>query len=192
MREIRTSGLMSGEGKRGDWPSLKPPRLSSTLPAARRQTGHGAETDRPKNARWPHTRRDRTFMLGYPAPVRPSSRPTCNGRRRRRSCRSPRESRHRAQTTDEVDTRVPSKRPCGRSQTSLYNTARSQRARLPTAGAPDDHSAQRLDRAVGERACCRGLAPAHLQPWSQADRCTKIQPGPPGGPGQEEAFGEMT
>ena len=32
MREIRTSGLMSGEGKRSDaeWP--KPPRLSSTLP----------------------------------------------------------------------------------------------------------------------------------------------------------------
>jgi hypothetical protein len=31
MREIRTSGLMSGEGKRGDavWPKL--PRLSSTL-----------------------------------------------------------------------------------------------------------------------------------------------------------------
>ena len=32
MREIRTSGLMSGEGKRGDWPSLKLPRPSSTLP----------------------------------------------------------------------------------------------------------------------------------------------------------------
>jgi hypothetical protein len=31
MREIRTSGLMSGEGKRGDWQSLKPPRPSSTL-----------------------------------------------------------------------------------------------------------------------------------------------------------------
>ncbi len=31
MREIRTSGLMSGEGKRGDWPTLKPPRPSSTL-----------------------------------------------------------------------------------------------------------------------------------------------------------------
>ena len=32
MREIRTSGLMSGDGKRGDaaWP--KPPRPSSTLP----------------------------------------------------------------------------------------------------------------------------------------------------------------
>ena len=31
MREIRTSGLMSGEGKRGDWQSLQPPRPSSTL-----------------------------------------------------------------------------------------------------------------------------------------------------------------
>jgi hypothetical protein len=31
MREIRTSGLMSGEGKRSDWQSLKPPRPSSTL-----------------------------------------------------------------------------------------------------------------------------------------------------------------
>jgi hypothetical protein len=31
MREIRTFGLMSGEGKRGDWQSLKPPRPSSTL-----------------------------------------------------------------------------------------------------------------------------------------------------------------
>src|SRR3954462_10730997 len=36
MREIRTSGLMSGDGKRGDaaWP--KPPRPSSTLPDAHR------------------------------------------------------------------------------------------------------------------------------------------------------------
>ena len=33
MREICTSGSMSGEGKRSDWQSLKPPRLSSTLPA---------------------------------------------------------------------------------------------------------------------------------------------------------------
>ncbi len=33
MREIRTSGLMSGEGKRSDWPGLKPPRASSTLRA---------------------------------------------------------------------------------------------------------------------------------------------------------------
>ena len=32
MREICTSGSMSGEGKRSDWQSLKPPRLSSTLP----------------------------------------------------------------------------------------------------------------------------------------------------------------
>ena len=31
MREIRTFGLTSGEGKRGDWQSLKPPRPSSTL-----------------------------------------------------------------------------------------------------------------------------------------------------------------
>ncbi|MGB9425368.1 MAG: hypothetical protein WCB09_02620, partial [Methylocella sp.] len=36
MREIRTSGLMSGEGKRSvaAWP--KPPRPSSTLPKARK------------------------------------------------------------------------------------------------------------------------------------------------------------
>jgi hypothetical protein len=34
MRAIRTSGLMSGDGKRGDaaWP--KPPRPSSTLPGS--------------------------------------------------------------------------------------------------------------------------------------------------------------
>src|SRR6266702_1496793 len=31
MREIRTSGLTSGEGKRGDCNWLKPPRPSSTL-----------------------------------------------------------------------------------------------------------------------------------------------------------------
>ena len=30
-----TSGLMSGEGKRSDWPSLKPPRPSSTLLSCR-------------------------------------------------------------------------------------------------------------------------------------------------------------
>ena len=30
MPEIGTSGLMSGEGKRSDWPSLKQPRPSST------------------------------------------------------------------------------------------------------------------------------------------------------------------
>ena len=39
MREIRTSGLMSGEGKRGDWLSLMPPRLSSTLLAAELEAG---------------------------------------------------------------------------------------------------------------------------------------------------------
>ncbi len=32
LREIRTSGLMSGKGKRSNWPCLKPPRPSSTLP----------------------------------------------------------------------------------------------------------------------------------------------------------------
>jgi len=32
MREIRTSGLMSGEGKRGVAARPKPPRPSSTLP----------------------------------------------------------------------------------------------------------------------------------------------------------------
>jgi hypothetical protein len=39
MREIRTSGLMSGEGKRGvaAWPKL--PRPSSTLPIAKRPAG---------------------------------------------------------------------------------------------------------------------------------------------------------
>src|SRR5882672_1249250 len=31
MPEIGTSGSMSGDGKRGDWRSLKPPRPSSTL-----------------------------------------------------------------------------------------------------------------------------------------------------------------
>jgi hypothetical protein len=31
MRETRTSGLMSGDGKRSDWQGLKPPRPSSTL-----------------------------------------------------------------------------------------------------------------------------------------------------------------
>ncbi len=31
MREIRTSGSMSGEGKRSDAERPKPPRLSSTL-----------------------------------------------------------------------------------------------------------------------------------------------------------------
>src|SRR3954462_13438809 len=38
MREIRTSGLTSGDGKRGDaaWP--KPPRPSSTLPGGSRYT----------------------------------------------------------------------------------------------------------------------------------------------------------
>jgi hypothetical protein len=34
MPQIGTSGSMSGEGKRSDWHSLKPPRLSSTLPGA--------------------------------------------------------------------------------------------------------------------------------------------------------------
>ncbi len=32
MREIRTSGSMSGEGRRSDCQRLKPPRPSSTLP----------------------------------------------------------------------------------------------------------------------------------------------------------------
>ena len=32
MQEIRTSGSMSGEGKRSDAVRPKPPRLSSTLP----------------------------------------------------------------------------------------------------------------------------------------------------------------
>ena len=47
MREIRTSGLMSGEGKRGDWPSLKLPRPSSTLQGTcRRSSARAAAGDR--------------------------------------------------------------------------------------------------------------------------------------------------
>jgi len=38
MREIRTSGSMSGEGKRGVAKRPKPPRLSSTLPKRTFQT----------------------------------------------------------------------------------------------------------------------------------------------------------
>jgi hypothetical protein len=34
MRQIRMSGLTSGEGKRSNWPSLKPPRPSPTLQSA--------------------------------------------------------------------------------------------------------------------------------------------------------------
>jgi hypothetical protein len=37
MREIRTSGSMSGDGKRSNWHSLKQPRLSSTLPQETRR-----------------------------------------------------------------------------------------------------------------------------------------------------------
>ena len=58
MREICTSGSMSGEGKRSDWQSLKPPRLSSTLPTRRvftRLLSRCAPAIRPAGSVWGHS-----------------------------------------------------------------------------------------------------------------------------------------
>ena len=65
MRQIRTSGLMSGEGKRSHWPSLNAtaPFLDSTTPPSRRPA--------PLARGFPTARRERRdFKQHSPAPRR--------------------------------------------------------------------------------------------------------------------------
>jgi len=101
-------------------------RWSSTLGRATRTIRRALpdrRTPRPQSAPRTRIRRNRTSRRESPATVLGLSRPTCSGKRQS-PCRSRRERKRRARTTDGADKEQPAATSCGRSQTVLYNHRR--------------------------------------------------------------------
>src|SRR6202045_3360185 len=67
----------------------------------------------------------RTSMLELPANVLLATHPACSERRHHQPCRRPYECKLGDQTKDDADKEPREERSCGRSQTSLYNGART-------------------------------------------------------------------
>ncbi len=88
MLEIGTSGSMSGEGKRGvaEWPKL--PRLSSTLPTARRYEIPLPPSSRNRQRRYPGSLR-MPALVAIPDKRKSVFRDDNGNRKRRRRAPSP-------------------------------------------------------------------------------------------------------
>src|SRR5260221_12497450 len=67
----------------------------------------------------------RTSMLELPANVLLATHPACSERRHYQPCRRPHERKLGDQTKDDADKEPREERSCGRSQTLLYNAART-------------------------------------------------------------------
>src|SRR6202030_3959410 len=67
----------------------------------------------------------RTSRPALQAPDLLATLPACSGRRQNHPCRRPHECKLGDQTKDDADKEPREERSCGRSQTSLYNAART-------------------------------------------------------------------